>query len=376
MPETLTEMRTERVVVSGDQLPQSLSEYDGIEKVVDEHSTRYFSLKRGKQLSAEAVESAFKAEGRSLEDVILPSTDLEQLRQEFDDYKTNKQAEIQEFEDKLRAAEEEQERLQETIRQLRSEADIPEPIESENRLRWGWNQVTGRVGNFVLGAHSVVENGTHFLERRGRKVVVTEEVVDGYPESSRRAGARALAVGAIAVGATALVTWWLTKNGNDPNTVHESIDIDINNDGIPDVTEEEAAQLFEDKNNNGVLDVIDRQKDILSNQERIFDRQGEIMNNPDWGLKAVDNEVEAIQRQALTGGELRGGFESQSLNFYGDTIWYHVEDSLRAELGYQPSVSQIHHATQRILEINGLSWADARHLPLGYDFKIPANLVR
>jgi hypothetical protein len=370
MAERLTVPTTERVVISSDQLPAGLAQYDGLERIVDENGTRYFPLKRGRQLSGEEVENAFETDDRSLEDAITPSTDLEQLRQQFEDYKREAEDRIQSFEAQLSEAEIERDKLLATIRELRGEHDIPEPQESDNRFMRGWNQVTGRIGNFVLGRQIALQDGLdrYVYRRDGRTVIVNEEVKDGYPESSRRAGT-AVIIGAVAVGATALITWWLTKNGNG-DTAKTVTDFDILR---ADVTSIETDINHPDYG----LEALDTQQEqILENQEKIIDRQQEIINNPDWGLKAVDNEMEDIQRQLSAGGEFVSGFEANSLNYYGDTIWYHVEDSLRAELGYQPSVSQIHQATQRVLEINGLSWTDARHLPLGYDFKIPANLVR
>ncbi|HLG90944.1 MAG TPA: hypothetical protein VI336_02170, partial [Candidatus Saccharimonadales bacterium] len=112
----------------------------------------------------------------------------------------------------------------------------------------------------------------------------------------------------------------------------------------------------------------DLQTDVNDIQDQIAD--------PNHGLGALADQHSSIQQQieSISAPEILGGYDTQSLNSYGDTIWDHVDKTLRSELGYQPTNSQIRETTQKVLDLNGLSWADARHLRVGYDFKIPKNL--
>jgi hypothetical protein len=94
-----------------------------------------------------------------------------------------------------------QARLQDPATVLHPE---PEPKKqvirtSESRPRQVWNQTAGRLGDLMLRRQVELHNELYsYLDNRGRRITVEEEVIDGYPESSRRAGAAA--IGAVAVG--------------------------------------------------------------------------------------------------------------------------------------------------------------------------------
>jgi hypothetical protein len=59
----------------------------------------------------------------------------------------------------------------------------------------------------------------------------------------------------------------------------------------------------------------------------------------------------------------------QHLSTSGDTIWYHAKDELIKSGNLHPSNYQVLENTQRILNINHITWEEARHLPVGYAFK-------
>jgi hypothetical protein len=63
-------------------------------------------------------------------------------------------------------------------------------------------------------------------------------------------------------------------------------------------------------------------------------------------------------------GNKIGALESK-----GGNIWTDVKDML-SENGNTPTDAQIHEETERILQLNDLSWEDAENLPVGFEFKI------
>ncbi|HET9850227.1 MAG TPA: hypothetical protein VFP35_01200 [Candidatus Saccharimonadales bacterium] len=74
------------------------------------------------------------------------------------------------------------------------------------------------------------------------------------------------------------------------------------------------------------------------------------------------------------GGTPPGLSHGESLTHYGDTIWYHARADLANQLGRTPNNHEVWDATQQILNKNGLSWEQARHLPVNYQFSVPETL--
>ena len=58
---------------------------------------------------------------------------------------------------------------------------------------------------------------------------------------------------------------------------------------------------------------------------------------------------------------------------HGDTIWQDIADTA-AKNGHHFSDEHVRQLTEQTLKANGLSWADARHLPVGYHFDIPQEV--
>jgi hypothetical protein len=75
----------------------------------------------------------------------------------------------------------------------------------------------------------------------------------------------------------------------------------------------------------------------------------------------------------LAGGA--GGHEMtkhvvQTLSGGGDTIWAHAQQQLETKGIKHPTPTQIYANTSRILKLNGLTWAQARELATGFNFKV------
>jgi len=77
------------------------------------------------------------------------------------------------------------------------------------------------------------------------------------------------------------------------------------------------------------------------------------------------------------GGQVREQVQTLTtarLDRANSTIWDQVQSVLTRESGRQPSHEDVLQATRKVLTLNNLSWEDARHLPVGYKFKIPVDL--
>ncbi len=61
---------------------------------------------------------------------------------------------------------------------------------------------------------------------------------------------------------------------------------------------------------------------------------------------------------------------TETLNHKGDTVWSHAQHELTSHGNLHPSELQIHAETQRILDLNNMSWDDARHLSVGTKLKV------
>lgn len=61
---------------------------------------------------------------------------------------------------------------------------------------------------------------------------------------------------------------------------------------------------------------------------------------------------------------------TESLSRKGDTIWKHAEERLRHGGVLHPTNAQIHQETQALLELNNLSWEEAKHLKVGTKIKV------
>jgi len=150
-------------------------------------------------------------------------------------------------------------------------SDVPPAIEPANTeskegFRTRWNRLTGRLGSFMLGRQAAVHNGVYsYVDRRGRKVVVDEEVVDGYPESNRRAGAYAL-IGAIGAVALVGIAYWLGTRGHNG----------------PDIVQIDSDQLKE---------LSDQHIKIENNQQEILEKINQGVINPDGtGIGGFERE--------------------------------------------------------------------------------------
>lgn len=216
-----------------------------------------------------------------------------------------------------------------------------------------------------------------------------------------------VAVAALAVGGI-LVAWWLynkygVNNGHDQinqdindlnldidglrNQVKE-LDVDVDsqsthiNDRINELQEhiDDRIDAFQEDNTEQHQEFSTEHNDLEKNIEQHSDKStqdhkelhGDI--HPDANIDttqagANDNGGTEANTQGNTSNHL------ESLEFKGNNIWSDVEKNLKVKLGYQPSDSQIAKATNHVLQINGLSGHDARHLPVGFSYKIPNNLL-
>lgn len=223
-----------------------------------------------------------------------------------------------------------------------------EPSRGEG-WRARWNRVAGKIGAVITGRSALAHASTSLSNGR-REVTIVEEERDGYARSERRVGAAALIGGVAIVGAGILAYWLWQRTGHN------------------------IAKGF-----NGLAENQAELNARLGNLEHIVDPNG---SKPGNAISHLHQEVHKLQNMyegRVNGGQGNipeyGGAHTASLEYYGDTIWYDVERQLQNELGYQPNDSQIAAATQHVLNINGLSWEGARHLPVGFDYRIPNNLA-
>jgi hypothetical protein len=73
---------------------------------------------------------------------------------------------------------------------------------------------------------------------------------------------------------------------------------------------------------------------------------------------------------AGTGGHIGEAIRDNMTLHQGDTIWGDLSREA-SQHGHHLSEAQIHQLTGQTLEANGLTWEDARHLPVGFNFTIP-----
>jgi len=62
--------------------------------------------------------------------------------------------------------------------------------------------------------------------------------------------------------------------------------------------------------------------------------------------------------------------EAATLHYRGDTIWTEVKRHLTEQNGKKPSNAEVLKHTRATLKANGLTWGQARRLPIGYEFRI------
>lgn len=285
-------------------------------------------------------------------------------------------------------------------REVHLVGDAESPREVQNALNensTGWKDRLGswreKAGDWLGGRRTY----TGFVNRNVDGEIVREEVTVEREGDSRRTVA-GIALGVLAVG----VAFWLgTKYGvNGGDAVGDSIrniEVDMNEIKVDvnnlEVDHEGFRSQLNDPNTG--LDAIshehttqlENQGEILENQEEIQAEHAEILENQE---ELLDNDKKILenQREILTGRDYGGpGPEAigkaniQELNHYGDTIWDHVEDTLRKRLGREPSDAEVRIATDKVLDINGLRWngggwgVDAHKLPVGFDFKMPRRLL-
>jgi len=96
-------------------------------------------------------------------------------------------------------------------------------------------------------------------------------------------------------------------------------------------------------------------------------------------LRANNQELKETVHDLRSGNESYGGsnYHTETLNYYGDTVWSHVQRYLERKTGRKPNVEQIRKLTSKVLSINGLRWqgggygVDAHRLPVGFNLRIP-----
>lgn len=129
--------------------------------------------------------------------------------------------------------------------------------------------------------------------------------------------------------------------------------------GIGGGSDEVAAAMINSKAAKAVSSTsegIEKVKSMVE-ADAAVDRIGESVSG------AADRVTDAAELVAAD-------YRIESLSGTGDTIWAHVA----AELGSDATDAEILKATKEVLDLNGLSWQEARSLPGGYEFKIPENL--
>lgn len=189
----------------------------------------------------------------------------------------------------------------------------------------------------------------------------------------------------------------------------------LRNTGGSDGLSEEQAQTLITQNGD-VIDnqqnLLSNQEDIIQNQETIIENQGDIENKEDTIIKnqaEIRGDIrESSNKSTQDHRELHGDIhpdmqpnvpsdqgvegaqdndsskESEysgvtgstaSLEVYGDTISKDVKTKLIELQGYAPSDIQLRKATQVVLDMNNLNWHAATHLPVGYSYEMPRNLL-
>lgn len=125
-----------------------------------------------------------------------------------------------------------------------------------------------------------------------------------------------------------------------------------------------SLQFLSDKDNAenefaGTRDKTEQVEGSTSTALPSDEAGGRVTTEPE--IKGAVNQATISQEQAVNISEQLSP---------GDTIWAHAEQQLIREGNPDPTNAQILENTQRILDENGISWEEARRLPIGFQFKV------
>lgn len=101
-----------------------------------------------------------------------------------------------------------------------------------------------------------------------------------------------------------------------------------------------------------------------------------MLNGMHHGGGGVPNKDVLDALSGRGGGSGGAGAHAHEIHMtlhHGDTIWNGIADTA-AKNGHHFSYEHVRQLTEQTLKANGLSWADARHLPVGYHFDIPREV--
>ena len=262
-----------------------------------------------------------------------------------------------------------------TLEQVRQGQTVRQEVPVEAVQRWRQEQAE-------IESRQQVANQAKEANRGGRLAVLRDRLKAGWYGGAtriityrngevveeRREGSNLLVGMGAVLGALAVAgfAYWLgTKAGGNGGVDALNVDIDNLRSDLNELNTELTDQHQELASEHDAL------ANLLEQHETAASRRVAELNQQ---IDNLQNELAASQARGPGPEAGAYGPGLESLNDYGDTIWDHVEKNLREQLGYQPSEEQVRQATQRVLELNGLSWHDARHLPVGYDFKLPPKL--
>jgi hypothetical protein len=232
-----------------------------------------------------------------------------------------------------------------------------------------WNRFREKLGGIVLGSQVRAQSGVfRVMDRRNRRAIENNEIIEYQSEQERRAGTAAL-VGIAAVIGTAVVVWWLAKHtGHD----HSSINNEINN------IKGQNDQLLSEV--NSMKDQLDKDGSAIGRMSaRIAELKRSVGLNHQLLLDLKHQEA----KEAVSGssGRISGGTHTEYLSYRGDTVWSHARRLIERRTDGTSSTELIRHVTSKILSLNGLRWngggpgVDAHQLPLGMQLRVPNRIA-
>lgn len=132
---------------------------------------------------------------------------------------------------------------------------------------------------------------------------------------------------------------------------------------------EQYENRLHEKANQLALRSLNAQKYSIRISKEALSSYTPVLGNPQSTYEGVGSGGDTAS------SEQNGSMEWEYLEIKGNFIWHDVTKHLTSELGYHPDDQLTARATNYVLKINGLNAQSARHLPVGFSYKIPNDLL-